>query len=60
MQLIYPEPEEAQVAHLQTEHCDNMYRYQFSGTGGLICCPMVLKDYFFLFGFGNWELVNTQ
>lgn len=36
MQLIYPEPKEAQIAHLQTEHCDSMYWYLFSGTGGLI------------------------
>lgn len=47
MQLICPEPKEAQIAHLQTEHSDNMYQYLFSSTGGLTCCTVVLTDYFF-------------
>lgn len=59
MQLICPEPKEAQIAHLQTEHSDNMYQYLFSSTGGLTCCTVVLTDFLFFFAW-FWQLEVSQ
>lgn len=56
MQLICPEPKEAHVAHLQTEHCDRMHWYPSSGTGGLILLSHGTYRFFVWF----WQLEVSQ